>query len=457
MGWKSGKIYKEMCLNWEMKCEGRWEHTTEKCNQGIALWRMIMRLLWITNIKVECGDNETCRGGWMTGALNYLLDNTDCEIIIAYPNGKNNFDNFNIKYVPFFYDLSRTKYDENLYNQFLNIYAEYQPDIIHIWGTEYLHTYAAVKAAEKMQLIDKLIIHIQGLVSVYSKHYALGIPERHQKAKTLLDIITGSSLKNQIKTFQKRGINERLALKSTQYVIGRTSWDKACVEQINPGIKYLFSNEIMRPLFYSAEKWEQSKCERHTIFISQANRSIKGFHFVVEALNIIKRHYLNVKVYVAGGSIFDKKGEMSFINRHLRINTYNKYLYQKICRYDLQENIVFLGTLSAAQMKENYLRANVFVSASTIENSCNSVIEAMLLGVPVVSSYVGGITDMIVHKKDGILYPCDEPYMLAYYIMELFKDTNLAEQISVNARQKAMKEYDQATIGKELISIYKSL
>lgn len=416
-----------------------------------------MRLLWITNIKVECGDNETCRGGWMTGALNYLLDNTDYEIIIAYPNGDNNFDNINIKYVPFFYDLSRTKYDENLYNQFLNIYTEYQPDIIHIWGTEYLHTYIAVKAAEKMLLIDKLIIHIQGLVSVYSKHYALGMPERYQKAKTLLDIITGSSLKNQIKTLQKRGINEQLALKSVQYVIGRTSWDKACVEQINPSIKYLFCNEIMRPIFYSSDKWESAKCERHSIFISQANSSIKGFHFVMEALNIIKKRYPDVKVYVAGGGIFDKKGEMSFINRHLRINTYNKYLYQKICRYGLRENIVFLGTLSAAQMKEYYLKANVFMSASTIENSCNSVVEAMLLGVPVVSSYVGGITDMIVHQKDGILYPCDEPYMLAYYIMQIFQDTNMAEQISNNARGKTMKRLDRETVGKDLVNIYESL
>lgn len=416
-----------------------------------------MRLLWITNIKVECGDNPSFRGGWMTSALNYLLDNTDYEIIIAYPNGKNNFDNYSIKYVSFFYDLSRTKYDENLYNQFLNIYTEYKPDIIHIWGTEYLHTYAAVKAAKKIQLIHKLVVHIQGLVSVYSKHYALGIPEKYQKAKTLLDIISGSSLKNQIKIFHKRGINEQLALKSVRYVIGRTSWDKACVWQINPSVKYLFCNEIMRPIFYSSDKWEQSKCERYTIFISQANKSVKGFHFVVEALSIIKKHYPDVKVYVAGGGIFDKKGGMSFINRQLRINTYNKYLYQKICRYGLQENIFFLGTLSSAQMKERYLKANVFVSASAIENSCNSVIEAMLLGVPVVSSYVGGITDMIVHKKDGILYPCDEPYMLAYYIMELFKDVSMTEKISVNARERAMNEYNQKTVGKELVGIYESL
>ena len=39
-------------------------------------------------------------------------------------------------------------------------------------------------------------------------------------------------------------------------------------------------------------------------------------------------------------------------------------------------------------MKEQYLKANVFVSASSIENSPNSVLEAMAVGAPVVSSFV---------------------------------------------------------------------
>lgn len=418
-----------------------------------------MRLLWITNIKVERNDNESCRGGWMSGALDYLSDNTDYEIIIAYPNGEKSSDSENsqIKYTTFIYKMSTTKYDESLCQQFSTMYTEYQPDIIHIWGTEYLHTYAAVEAAEKMKLLNKVIISIQGLVSVYSIHYALGIPEKYYGVKTLADVVFGGSVRNQVRSFRRRGIYEQKALKKAQYVIGRTSWDKACVQQINPNVEYLFCNEIMRTPFYSSDKWEPSKCERHSVFISQANYPIKGFHFVVEAIRYVKRKFPDVRVYVAGGTIYGNKKQISFIDKYLRMNTYEKYLYQKICQYGLQENFFFLGTLSAVRMKEKYLNANVFVGASTIENSSNSIVEAMLLGVPVVSSYVGGITDMIVHQKDGILYPCDEPYMLAYYIMQIFQDTNMAEQISNNARDKTMKRYDRETVGREMVGIYEKV
>ena len=418
-----------------------------------------MRLLWITNIKVECGDNETCRGGWMTGALDYLSDNTDYEIIIAYPNGQKDNDSGNsqIDYATFTYNMSATKYDESMCQQFLTMYTKYQPDIIHIWGTEYVHAYAAVKAAEKMKLIDKVIINIQGLVSVCSKHYALGISERYQGTGTLPDVIFRGTIRNQIRQFQQRGIYEQMALKKVKYVIGRTTWDKACVQQINPNIKYLFCNAIMRAPFYSADKWELSKCERHSIFISQADYPIKGFHFVVEAIRYIKKKYPNVRVYVAGGADYGNKGQASRLNRYLKMSSYAKYLNQKICQYSLQENFCFLGTLSAVQMKEQYLKTNVFVSASTIENESNSVLEAMLLGVPVVSSYVGGVTDAIVHQKDGFLYPCDEPYMLAYYVMQIFQDVNIAEQISNNAREKTRKRLNRETIGKELTDIYENV
>ena len=418
-----------------------------------------MRLLWITNIKVECGDNETCRGGWMTGALDYLLDNTGYEIVIVYPNGEKNDDSGNsqIDYATFTYNIVTTKYDESICQQFINIYAEYQPDVIHIWGTEYLHSYAAVTAAEKMKLLDKVIISIQGLVSIYSNHYALGIPERYHGAGTLPDVIYGRTIKDRIRLFKQRGIYEQMALKKVHYVIGRTSWDKACVQQINPDVKYLFCNEIMRNPFYLSDKWELSKCVQHSIFISQATYPVKGFHFVVEAIKYVKNKFPNVRVYVAGGSAFDKKGETSFIKRCLQMSTYEKYLYREIYDNGLQENFCFLGQLSAVQMKEQYLKANVFVSASTIENSSNSIVEAMLLGVPVISSYVGGITDMIVHKKDGILYPCDEPYMLAYYIIEIFQDASMAEQISYNAREKTIKMHDRETIGKKMVSIYENI
>ena len=82
--------------------------------------------------------------------------------------------------------------------------------------------------------------------------------------------------------------------------------------------------------------------------------------------------------------------------------------------------VTFLGSLSGKQMKENYLKANVFVLPSTIENSPNSLGEAMLLGLPCAAADVGGVTDMLESGSEGIVFQGTAPYMLSDAIEKIF-------------------------------------
>lgn len=92
-----------------------------------------------------------------------------------------------------------------------------------------------------------------------------------------------------------------------------------------------------------------------------------------------------------------------------------------IRQYKLEKHVTFLGTLNPEDMCMAYINTHIFVSASSIENSPNSVGEAMILGVPTISSDVGGVKNMLVHEQEGYIYPFDEPYMLAYYIKKIFE------------------------------------
>ena len=108
-------------------------------------------------------------------------------------------------------------------------------------------------------------------------------------------------------------------------------------------------------------------------------------------------------------------------------------------------------------MRQEYLNANVMVMCSNIENSPNCVGEAMLIGTPVVASYVGGVSNLLEHGKEGFLYQHNAPYMLAHYVCEVFQDISLADIFSSNGRKKAHILYNQEENMKQLMSIYKTV
>lgn len=322
-----------------------------------------------------------------------------------------------------------------------------QPDIIHIWGTERPHTIAMVNACERMGILNKVVISIQGLVSVCAQHYEANLPHYVVKGLTLKDILKGNIAKGK-KNFYKAGKFEIEALKKVQHVIGRTDWDKACIWNINPKVNYHFNNETLRNEFYTGQ-WAFEKCEQHSMFCSQGNYPIKGIHFAIQALERIVKEYPDAKLYIGGKNYLTMPVWL--------LGSYGKYIRNLIKRLGLMEHVIFTGFLKAEEMKERYLRSNVFISSSSIENSPNSLGEAMLLGVPCVASDVGGVKNMLSDKNEGYLYPADESYMLSYYVCKIFENSEIAKQFSKEAREHALKTHNKEKNLKDMLAIYQSI
>ena len=108
-------------------------------------------------------------------------------------------------------------------------------------------------------------------------------------------------------------------------------------------------------------------------------------------------------------------------------------------------------------MKQAFLDANVFVLPSTIENSPNSLGEAMLLGVPCVAADVGGVTTMMRHRLEGEVYPSTAPYMLAFYVENIFAQGEAAEAMGEAARAHAGVTHDPEKNLADLLEIYERL
>lgn len=411
-----------------------------------------MKILWLCNLVLpdfseEFSIKRNNVGGWMEGMLHELDKVKEIEISLIFPiydenrlrNGKCNGH----KYYTF---LSGINEEDNvgMVDTFVQILEEEKPDVMHIWGTEYYHSKAAVDACICCGIVNRVIIDIQGLVSIYAKHYASGIPDSVIEKKDK----NGEGILSEIEDFTKRGIYERYIFEKVKYVCGRTDWDEICVRQMNSHLKYMKCNRVLRKRFYECEEsWNPQKCVRHTIFVSQASYAVKGLHVLLNALPVVLNKYPNTEVYIAGKKPMD-------IKKTGAISVYGSYISEMIEKNHLSNSVHFVGALDENAMISYYLNANVFVSASTIENNSNSVCEAMYLGVPVVVSDVGGMSSIVKHKTDGILYPFDAEYMLAGWVCKIFEDDNFAMELSRKAKKNAKCRHDSETIGKTMIDNY---
>ena len=119
---------------------------------------------------------------------------------------------------------------------------------------------------------------------------------------------------------------------------------------------------------------------------------------------------------------------------------------------------MFLGSLNANEMKERFLKSNAFISPSMMENSPNSVGEAMLLSMPVISSDVGGVRNLM-NEEEGFIYPSLDKKALIETVKKCFSQNGSREQKEMceKAGTKARITHDGDTNYKRLLEIYESI
>ena len=419
-----------------------------------------MKVLWLTNkvlpaVATAAGiSNRVVNEGWISGIFESLSDREDIDLNILcgwkgdFRFGKNTFFNWYLYPENEIDEYTYSSIQENLFFEVLN---KVNPDIIHIWGSEYPHSLAMLNAAKRHGIERRVVVWIQGLISACSLpyYYYAGVPEKVINKQTLYDLILKTGIKSQQKKFSKRGKYEIELLENISHCIGRTMWDKRYVMSINPHINYHSCNETLRECFYDGI-WKFEKCNKYTIFFSQASYPLKGFHILLKAMPIILKHYPETKIRVSGYDIMGLNSLVGF----LKLKGYGRYLRDLVLQYDLGSKIVFTGRLSAEDMKLEYLNSNVFVSSSSLENSSNSIGEAMLLGTPTVISQVGGTESIIDYHLETDSFKNLNSEQLAKAVINVFSDVETAQKKASLARLHAMKTHDKVENLNTLVYIY---
>ena len=416
-----------------------------------------MKVLWTVNlipVDMAMELNITCEvlGGWVESMASQLTKNPNIELAVAckcdgnekFKKTINNVTYYSMAYTPGT-DIESVK------SICKGIADDFKPDIIHIEGTEFMHARAMQTVAKDSNI--PAVISMQGILNGQYDYQCgqLQIDDM-MLSKSLTEFMAGWLLHfRKTRWYKPRMKGEKEIIENAEYILGRTTWDRAHTYAINPEARYFSCNRILRKPFYS-HKWDYAEMEKHSIYVGNGYYALKGLHVLIKALPLLAREYTDIKVYVAGYEPFKDDDKRSFLKKG-----YGAYLKKLIDDSDVSKYIQFTGPLNAEQVAEKLASVNVYTLCSAIENSPNTLGEAMMVGTPCVAAYVGGVPDMATDGKDALFFRNDDHKILAWQIKRVFDNKDLAETLSQNGANRARATHNPETNADLLISAYEEI
>ncbi len=152
------------------------------------------------------------------------------------------------------------------------------------------------------------------------------------------------------------------------------------------------------------------------------------------------------RFYLIGGPVYRTNGSQ-FNEGELR-----KMIHQ----LGLGEHVGLVGFQDRAE--EVYPLLDVVVHASTRPEPFGlTIVEAMACGRAVIIACEGGAAEIINHGRDALGVPSGDPAALAQALHALLRDPKWRLQLGVEARQTALKRFDQHRLGTQLQLVYRQL
>lgn len=415
-----------------------------------------MKILWFTETSTlyDQYENYYYGCGW-TESLQLLLEKKqgiDLSVAFFHANDGDKSKRENVTYYPI--RRKETKYNplkkllnnwrgtaevNNLKKHIDKILCDSNPDIIHVFGTEgafsKIYTYTNIP----------VVYHIQGLINPCLNTY---LPINQSKfsfyinTDYLANNIKGNSPAFELKRFKNQAKREVKVLKSVNYVMGRTDWDKNIVNLFNPKVHYFHVDEVLRSVFY--EDISLNFKDKGSVFriVSTLSPTVyKGIDVVLKTAKVLKE-LTNI--------------DFQWIIIGLDSNSKLLKHFEKTEKIKHSEvNIKCIGRKNSEQLVECLQNADVYVHPSYIDNSPNSVCEAQIIGLPVVACNVGGVSSIVENGYSGFLIPSNGVFEIIQYLKILYEDENLRETIGQQAKFSATKRHSRETIVQNLLSVYK--
>lgn len=152
----------------------------------------------------------------------------------------------------------------------------------------------------------------------------------------------------------------------------------------------------------------------------------------VDVLRLLLQHYPDAELCMVGP---DKDGSQQSVK-------------DLAAKYGLTERLKITGKMSKSDWHKLSKEYDIFISTTNFDNTPVSVIEAMALGLPVVSTSVGGVPYLIEDGKDGLLCEKGNAADMAEKIMQFVSAPEKSKEICDNARRK-VESFDWEVVKKQ--------
>ena len=118
---------------------------------------------------------------------------------------------------------------------------------------------------------------------------------------------------------------------------------------------------------------------------------------------------------------------------------------ERICRQlELCDKVKFLGKQDG--LVEILASSDLFLIPSQSESFGLAALEAMACGLPVISSSVGGLPELIKHNETGFIAEIGDIDRMAKYALELLSNEKKYKLFSENSRQRAVNKFDKSKV-----------
>ena len=410
-----------------------------------------MRILWAVNIPLPAASSalglpRTPFGGWLSTMTQRLGRTDGVHLAVAMRAPVAELRSAEVEGIRYFALPGVGKGGLDARDRDCReILDAFEPDLLHAEGSEMAYTRRMLAAWAGPRLLS-----LQGVINGYEPFELGRLPLARMfgslRLRQMLPALA-LPLKKHF-SFAPRLRGERETIAMADHIMGRTPWDRAQAWAINPSATYHHCSRTLRDAFHG-QRWRLADADRHSIFVGNAASPRKGVHVLLESLLLLRREFPRARIVVAG--------EKPAIAGLRGFAGYPAYLADRIAELGLEDSVEFTGLLDAECMVEAMTRCHVFAMTSLIENSPNTLGEAMMLGMPCVSAYAGGTPGMARDEQEALFFRAGDPSTLAYQVKRLFESDELCQVLGSAAHDRARQTHDPNGNLQDLLAAYRAI